>query len=189
MIFLPGGPSHIDLVDLKPDAPAEIRGEFRPIATNVPGIDTCEHLPCLARVMDKIALIRSISGAVDDHACHMCYTGHPRLGPQPGGGWPNVGSVVSGLLGPTDPRVPPFAGLAATMIHPPYNDPGRDSRVPRMRRSLPTARGIPTPCSIGSRWSGWIAGGLCCPVWMTSAVRSTGERLRASTPFSGRRWK
>ncbi|HUE14268.1 MAG TPA: DUF1501 domain-containing protein [Planctomycetaceae bacterium] len=124
MIFLPGGPSHVDLIDLKPNAPAEIRGEFRPIATRVPGIEICEHLPNLARVLDKVALIRSINGAVDDHACHMCFTGHPRLGPQPGGGWPNFGSVVSRLRGPTDPRVPPFIGLAAPMIHPPYNDPG-----------------------------------------------------------------
>src|SRR5438270_14091487 len=52
-IFLFGGPSHIDLWDTKPDAPAEIRGEFRPIATAVPGIQLCEHLPLLARQMDK----------------------------------------------------------------------------------------------------------------------------------------
>src|SRR6266513_1356787 len=53
MVLLPGGPTHLDMYDLKPDAPAEIRGEFRPIHTNVPGIDLCEHMPRLARMADK----------------------------------------------------------------------------------------------------------------------------------------
>src|SRR3954468_5524806 len=58
MIFLPGGPSHQDILDLKMDAPSEIRGEFKPIATNVPGIQICEHLPQVARLMDKLVVIR-----------------------------------------------------------------------------------------------------------------------------------
>src|SRR5262245_13688170 len=58
MVFLSGGPPHQDMVDLKPDAPAEIRGEFRPIATSVPGIQVCEHLPGLARRMERVAIIR-----------------------------------------------------------------------------------------------------------------------------------
>src|SRR5688572_1384134 len=61
MIFLPGGPSHQDIFDLKMDAPSEIRGEFRPISTNVPGVQITEHLPRLARMMDKVTLIRSMS--------------------------------------------------------------------------------------------------------------------------------
>src|SRR6516165_2801302 len=52
MIYLPGGPSHMDMYDLKPDAPAEFRGEFKPIATNVPGVQICEHLPLQARMWD-----------------------------------------------------------------------------------------------------------------------------------------
>src|SRR6266511_1515947 len=59
MIYLPGGPPHQDTFDLKLDAPSEIRGEFRPIATNVPGIEICEHLPLMAKMADKIAFIRS----------------------------------------------------------------------------------------------------------------------------------
>ena len=55
MIFLSGGPPHQDMFDLKMDAPAEIRGEFKPIATKVPGIEICEHLPQLAALMDKLA--------------------------------------------------------------------------------------------------------------------------------------
>jgi hypothetical protein len=124
MVFLPGGPSHIDLFDLKPDAPSEIRGDFKPAATNVPGISICEHLPRLAAMMDKLALVRSVVGGPDDHACHMCFTGYSRLGTQPLGNWPNFGAVASKLLGTVNPAVPPFVGLAPRMIHPPYNDPG-----------------------------------------------------------------
>src|SRR5262245_60367630 len=60
MIFLSGGPPHQDMVDLKPDAPADIRGEFQPIATNVPGIQICELLPQLAQRIDRLAIIRSL---------------------------------------------------------------------------------------------------------------------------------
>lgn len=60
MIFLAGGPPHLDMFDLKPEAPVEIRGEFRPIRTNVPGIEICELMPRMAKVMDKLAIIRSI---------------------------------------------------------------------------------------------------------------------------------
>jgi len=124
MIFMPGGPSHLDLYDLKPEAPVEVRGEFRPIRTAVPDIQICEHLPKLARIMDKLAPIRTIVGGPDDHASHMCLTGWDRLGPKPLGGWPTFGSFVSKLQGPVDPTVPPYVGLAAKMVHPPYNDPG-----------------------------------------------------------------
>ena len=124
MVFLPGGPSHVDTFDLKPEAPVEVRGEFSPIRSNVPGIDICEHLPHIAETMDKFALIRSIVGAVDDHACHMCFTGYPRLGPAPSGGRPSIGSMISKLLGPFDESVPPAIDLTRRMLHPPYNDPG-----------------------------------------------------------------
>ena len=63
MIFLPGGPSHQDIFDLKQEAPAEIRGEFKPIGTNVPGIQVCEHLPQLAQLADKYTIVRSMVGA------------------------------------------------------------------------------------------------------------------------------
>ena len=124
MVFLPGGPSHIDTLDPKPEAPAEIRGEFAPIASRVPGIDVCEHLPFMAAAMDKFVLIRSIVGAVDDHACHICLTGFPRQGPAPAGGRPSLGASVSKVLGPLDTAMPPAVNLSRPMIHPPYNDPG-----------------------------------------------------------------
>src|SRR5215510_13987575 len=120
MIYLPGGPPHQDTFDLKLDAPSEIRGEFRPIATNVPGIQICEHLPRIARITDKLAIIRSVSDAVDDHSDFMCMTGRRKQN-QPPGGWPTFGAVASKILGPTDPGVPPFIGLEPRMQHRPYN--------------------------------------------------------------------
>src|SRR5213593_4835490 len=78
MIYLPGGPPHQDMFDLKMDAPLEIRGEFRPVPTSVPGIQICEHLPRLAQRMDHLALIRSISDAVDEHSDFHCLTGRAK---------------------------------------------------------------------------------------------------------------
>src|SRR4026208_2128390 len=85
MIYLPGGPPHQDMVDLKMDAPAEIRGEFRPIATRVPGIQICEHLPGLAATMDEWVVIRSLVGSEGRHAAFQCQTGWP-VTQQPVGG-------------------------------------------------------------------------------------------------------
>ncbi|MDR3406223.1 MAG: DUF1501 domain-containing protein [Chthoniobacter sp.] len=116
MIFLPGGPSHQDIFDLKMDAPSEIRGEFKPIATNVPGIQITEHLPRLAKMMDKCTLIRSMSDCDGRHDAFQCLTGRP-FQQQPPGGWPAFGSVVSKLQGSLDPAVPPFIGLAPKMGH------------------------------------------------------------------------
>jgi len=116
MIYLPGGPSHQDIFDLKMDAPSEIRGEFKPIATNVPGIQITEHLPRLARMMDKCTLIRSMSDCDGRHDAFQCLTGRPFQQQAPGG-WPAFGSVVSKLEGALDPAVPPFVGLAPKMGH------------------------------------------------------------------------
>src|SRR5687768_10196027 len=66
-VFLGGGPPHQDMFDLKMDAPAEIRGEFSPINTNVPGIEICEVFPQLSKIMDRCAIIRSVVGATDRH--------------------------------------------------------------------------------------------------------------------------
>lgn len=116
MIFLPGGPSHQDIFDLKMDAPSEIRGEFKPIGTNVPGVQITEYLPRLARMMDKCTLIRSMSDCDPGHDAFQCLTGRSFKG-QPPGGWPSFGSIVSKLSGAIDPAVPPFVGLAPKMGH------------------------------------------------------------------------
>ena len=123
MIFLPGGPSHLDIWDLKPDAPVEVRGEFRPIQTSVPGIQLCEHLPKLAQQMDRFAIIRSLVGAKNEHASELCFSGFgyadSALRSQP-----SLGAAVSRLQGPVNADCPPFISLS----HPTPNnwkDPGR----------------------------------------------------------------
>jgi hypothetical protein len=93
-----GGPSHLDTFDLKPDAPEEIRGEFRPIHTNVPGIDICEHLPRLARMADKFTILRSLHHERAEHSggTHRFLSGHASIAANlPNGEYPEVGSIVA----------------------------------------------------------------------------------------------
>jgi hypothetical protein len=123
MIFLPGGPAHQDIVDLKMDAPAEVRGPFRPISTNVPGIQICEHLPLLAKRADQLAIIRSMVGAEDRHDAVQCLTGRLARNSPPGG-WPCLGSVLSKVQGPVERTIPPFVGLAPKMGHMEWADNG-----------------------------------------------------------------
>lgn len=140
-IFLSGGPPHQDLVDLKPDAPSEIRGEFLPVATNVPGIQICELLPKLAAMTDKLAIIRSLVGSDGRHAAFQCQTGR-RFANQIAGGWPSMGSFVSKLQGAVDPAVPPFVGLAPKMITSTWADPGQPGFLgPSHAPFLPNAEG------------------------------------------------
>jgi hypothetical protein len=108
MIYLPGGPSHIDMYDLKPDAPKEFRGEFKPIDTNVAGIQICEHFPLQARMMDKLAVIRSIVSA-GEHSDSLVMTGYTQAVNRVAG-HPSFGSVVSKMRG-TGHEVPPFVSL------------------------------------------------------------------------------
>jgi hypothetical protein len=123
-IFLGGGPPHQDMWDLKSDAPNEIRGEFKPIATKVPGIQIGETFPRIARIADKCVFIRSVVGARGGHDAIQCMSGWPQDSLKPMGGRPSIGAVVSKLQGPTDPSVPPFVGLAAKTGHMPWSDPG-----------------------------------------------------------------
>lgn len=124
MVFLSGGPPHQDMVDLKMEAPVEIRGEFRPIASKVPGIDLCELLPLLAQRTDRLAIIRSLIGSEGRHAAFQCMTGHSVNG-QPAGGWPSLGSVVSRIQGSVEPGTVPFVGLSPRMKNAPWGDPGQ----------------------------------------------------------------
>ncbi|QEL20079.1 DUF1501 domain-containing protein [Limnoglobus roseus] len=108
-IYLPGGPSHLDMYDLKPDAPKEIRGEFNPIATNVPGVQICEHFPLQAKMWDKLAVVRSLT-SVDEHSDTLVMTGYPdRVNAT--AGHPSFGAVVSKLRGDGPESVPPFVSL------------------------------------------------------------------------------
>lgn len=122
-VFLPGGPPHQDMWDIKVDAPAEIRGEFQPIRTNVSGIEICELFPRLANMMDKLVPIRSVVGAGGDHYSHECLSGRRTLNP-PAGGWPTMGAWVSKIQGPVNPTIPPHLSLMYKTDHAPWGDPG-----------------------------------------------------------------
>jgi uncharacterized protein (DUF1501 family) len=124
LIYLVGGPPHQDMFDLKPHAPAEIAGPWRPIATNVTGIQICEAFPRLAMQMDKMAIIRSLVNNQADHDAIQVFNGfHPRAA-KPSGGWPQLGSAVAKVQGPVDPATPPYISLCYTCTHGPYNEPG-----------------------------------------------------------------
>lgn len=123
MVFLAGGPPHQDMVDLKPNAPREIRGEFEPIATSVPGLQFCEHMPRLAQRADRLAVIRSIVGCRDEHTAFQMLTGFTET-PFKRQGRPALGSIVSYLQGPVDPAIPPFVGLSPKTREPRWGDPG-----------------------------------------------------------------
>jgi uncharacterized protein (DUF1501 family) len=124
LIYLVGGPPHQDLFDLKPGAPREVAGPWKPIATNVPGVQICQALPRLARIMDRLVVIRSLVGNQADHDAIQVYNGHHPRKPTPSGGWPQFGSAVARLQGPVVPSVPPFTSLCYTCTHGPYNEPG-----------------------------------------------------------------
>lgn len=123
-IFLAGGPPHLDLWDLKPDAPLEVRGVFEPINTNVNGIQICEVFPNLAKRMDKCTIIRSVIGNHGDHASYQCMTGWTPESLKGIGGRPCIGSVISRLQGAFDAAIPPFIGLTETTKHAPWSDSG-----------------------------------------------------------------
>jgi len=99
-IFLHGGPTHMDTFDLKPEAPKEYRGEFRPIATSAPGVEICELMPELARVAQHYSIIRSISGLNNEHTTSQGDSGWSVNAMREMGGRPGVGSVMSKLWGP-----------------------------------------------------------------------------------------
>jgi hypothetical protein len=123
MVYLSGGLAHQDTFDLKPEAPAGIRGEFKPIATRLSGVRVSELLPKLAGVMDRIALVRSIVGLRDEHSSFQNLTGFP-MGQSQREGKPSFGSVIARMAGRAEAVVPPFVDLFPVMQHRPYNSPG-----------------------------------------------------------------
>ena len=130
MIWLRGGASHIDSYDMKPNAPQEIRGEFNPIRTNVPGVQVCEYLPRHAQIMDKLAILRGIkSNDLGDHTPHYILTGHPSRGIRPA-----LGSVVSYLRPRTD-GLPSYVSMMyrpdGTHENETYTGPAHRPFVPR----------------------------------------------------------
>jgi uncharacterized protein (DUF1501 family) len=135
MVYLNGGPSHLDLYDLKPDAPVEYCGEFRPIRTSVPGMDICELMPLQARIADQFAIIRSMRFQQQGHTSPELYTGFLT------GNRPSIGSIVSKLRrdrGVID-AMPPFVSLGDAnhvprpgflgKAHEPYLPGGRNDEL------------------------------------------------------------
>jgi len=136
-IHLGGGPSHQDMFDLKPMAPKEFRGEFNPIATNVPGIEICEHMPRLAQMADKYVIIRSLVGMINSHSNFHTLTGYNQKSLSNVGGRPSIGSVISKLLGPAGSGSPPYisynGGSAGYLgpVYQPYKPSGNELRLNR----------------------------------------------------------
>lgn len=119
MVWLSGGPSQIDMWDMKPDMSSEIRGPFQPISTCVPGIQICEHMPLQAAMMDKFAIIRSMDASASNHTPITFQACNPKaqrteIGRQ-GGGYPSLGSVAAKFRGANQPGMPPFVALANSM--------------------------------------------------------------------------
>jgi len=129
-IFLFGGPSHIDLWDMKPSAPAEIRGEFQPVSTSVPGIQICEHLPLLGQQMHRFCLLRSMRHSMPVHgpACSEVYSGRPYFGPPitdqaTPEDWPAIAAIVHRFA-------PQTQGLPSSVVLPWYTQfVGQDRRI------------------------------------------------------------
>ena len=141
LVWLDGGPSHLETFDLKPDVPADVRGPFRPIETRVPGIEICEHLPRTAEVADRLAIVRSMTSPLGEHGIANQYllTGYK---PSPVLEYPSYGAVVARVRGgdhvlPPSMAIPEFrppagAGFLGTAYQPfaTGGDPARpDFRV------------------------------------------------------------
>lgn len=120
ILWMRGGPSHIDMWDMKPEAPAEYRGEFRPVDTNVPGIQICELLPKTGQIMDRWSIIRSLTGGSHSTGDQLCFTGYP-AGPNSDQNYfPSVGSIVAKQLRHLNPDLPTYVMI-------PKMVPGTDS--------------------------------------------------------------
>jgi hypothetical protein len=141
MVYLNGGPSHIDLYDLKPEAPVEYRGEFKPIQTNVPGFDICELMPLQAKIADKLAVIRNMKYQNEGHTGPELWSGFLR------GNRPALGSIVSKLRADASIRtpMPPFVylGDANHVGHPGFLGKAHEAYIPGEKAAnLGLARGM-----------------------------------------------
>src|SRR5688572_27596546 len=131
MVYLNGGPSHMDMYDLKPDAPVEYRGEFKPILTNVPGLEVCELLPMQAKIADRFAVIRNMRFKQQGHTAPELYSGFLS------GNRPAIGSVISklradaGIRGALPPNV--YLGDANHVGRPGFLGKAHEAYIPGER--------------------------------------------------------
>jgi hypothetical protein len=159
MVCLPGGPSHLDMYDMKPDAPDKVRGEFKPIRTNVPGIELCELMPLHARIADKLAVVRNLVFRQNDHQLHEVYTGFPGAPQAPFRSpplRPAFGSIVSRLRRDPPSLLPRYVSFGLSeqpftvpyaedplylgQAHRPFDPTGRDLN------SLSLTKGVTLEC-------------------------------------------
>jgi hypothetical protein len=176
MIFLAGGPPHMDMFDMKPGAPDRIRGEYKPISTKVPGLDICEHMPRLAGMMDKFVVIRSLVGAGGNHSAGQCLTGYTDLISKAEGGRPALGSIVSRLQGPVHPDIPPFVGLSPRTDEVRWGNPGDPGYLGLAHAPFTPFRTEPKPSSHPSAQHGSGSFGLSLDEKVLTPERLGGRR-------------
>jgi hypothetical protein len=180
LLFLYGSPSQIELCDMKPDAPEQVRGELRPIRSTLPGCDVCELMPHAARIMDRMTVVRSMSHPYPIHGVAYALTGAPQID-------------IPMELNPHDPRHWPFLGSVVDYL-------GRQHQSGRPRRGVPDNIALPWPFS--SRRIGEVPragpyaaflGNAYNPIWTEFRGRATvrtvktlqEQRLEVMEPYMG----
>jgi hypothetical protein len=155
LVWQGGGPSHLDMWDMKPDAPAEFRGPFSPIKTALPGYAVCEHLPRCAKIADKLAILRATTHADSGHesASHLLLTGYAASGENPAQEMPSSGSIAGKELGATAAGFPPYVAVPRAprsaragyigVQHNPFETQGDPNQAGFTVRNLGTAGGVP----------------------------------------------
>lgn len=139
LVYLLGGPPHLDMFDLKPDAPAEIRGPFQPISTSLPGVQICEHLPRLATIANQLAIVRSVSHPNSNHTPMIYYTLTGRetanpladndVRPPQQSDFPHMGAVISHLRG-TDSLLPGYVAIPEVAVRSSISGEFKRARTP-----------------------------------------------------------
>ena len=147
LFWLSGGPSHMDMWDPKPDAPAEIRGPYRTISTSLPGVQVCEHLPLQARIMDKLSIIRCVDCSASNHTPITMQAGNPLArrtdDGNDGAGYPSMGSIAAKFRGPNAPNMPAFVGLADSWKADVWGAGHMGGRLSRSRQRTPGRLALP----------------------------------------------
>lgn len=184
-VVLPGGAPHQDMVDLKPDAPSEIRGEFKPIGTNVPGIEICELMPRMAKMMDKFVIIRSLADSQPQHDLYQCVTGHARGRSDPTGGRPAIGAWISRWAGPATRAVPPHMSLMYPTSERRWGDPGTGGFLGVAHGPFRLVAGKDKKSSVGSAQDMVLEGITLDRLQDRDRLRTTLDRFRREADTSG----
>jgi hypothetical protein len=148
MVHLPGGPPHTDMWDMKEDAPSQIRGEFNAISTSVPGIRICEHMPQIAKQMERFVPIRSIVDSFGEHSSYQNLTGQSNKPTEPAGGWPEIGAVLGKFQGQSPKGVPSAVAMMGSeagggflgAAHQPFAPNGRGRGDMKLQSNLTLER-------------------------------------------------